>query len=83
MDDAKQRVVDELKELSVKFSKLVAFMCSDRFFTLEDEMQWSMREQRTTMMNYMDCLAKRLSIWDKPINKCKCTCNEPIHVSER
>ena len=65
MDDAKQRVINELDELSIKTSKLVLFMGTDKFMKLSREMQYLMQDQLRCMIEYASILLRRLSIWDK------------------
>ena len=65
MDEAKQRVREELDELIVKLNKLIVFMSTDKFTSLTDSMRFEMFEQREIMIRYTDCLIRRLAIWDK------------------
>lgn len=65
MDDAKQRVVNELNELSERTSKLVKFTLSEKFNELTNEMQYMMKDQVRVMLEYGDILRRRLNIWDK------------------
>ena len=44
MDEVKQRVVDELNELSERTSKLVKFTLSEKFSSLSINMQCLMKE---------------------------------------
>jgi hypothetical protein len=74
MDDAKKRVELELEELGEKISKLVKFMCSDKFPSLSEEMRYLMRDQIRTMMDYANILRNRLSIWDKRDTERKISC---------
>ena len=66
MDDAKQRVIDELDELSIKTSQLVLFMGTDDFMKLHINMQQLMQDQLRYMIEYANILRRRLSIWDCP-----------------
>ena len=65
VDDAKVRVVQELDELSDRLVKLIKFTCTTKFSELSERMQWTMKDQLRCMMDYADCLRKRLSIWGK------------------
>ena len=64
MDEVKQRVVDELNELSERTSKLVKFTLSEKFSSLSINMQCLMKEQIDIMLNYGDVLRRRLACWD-------------------
>ena len=64
MDDVKQRVVDELNELSERTSKLVKFVLSKKFSALNEQMQWLMQDQIRVMIEYGNILRKRLECWD-------------------
>ena len=70
MNDAKQRVVDELKELSERTAKLVKFTLSEEFSKLTSTMQYLMKDQVRMMLEYGDILRRRLDIWDKPEEEC-------------
>ena len=65
MNDAKERVKVELKELSNKICKLAEFITSEKFNDLSDRMQWLMKDQLKYMLDYADALRNRLKIWDK------------------
>lgn len=67
MDTAKERVEQELKELSDKIAKLVAFLYSEKILNagLSREMLFKMEEQLTYMLEYAKCLQSRLRIWGK------------------
>ena len=64
MDEAKQRVVDELAELSERTSKLVKFILSEKFSKLSKNMQYLMQDQVRTMLEYGNILRRRLECWD-------------------
>lgn len=66
MSDVKQRVVDELNELSERTSKLVKFTLSEKFSELTPTMQYLMKDQVRCMLEYGDILRRRLDCWDKP-----------------
>ena len=65
MDDAKQRVINELDELSIKTSQLVLFMGTDDFMKLSNNTQYLMQDQLRCMIEYANILRRRLSVWDK------------------
>ena len=62
-NDAKQRVQDELNELSERTSKLTL---SEKFSELTSTMQYLMKDQVRYMLEYGDVLRRRLDCWDKP-----------------
>ena len=64
MDEAKQRVVDELNELSERTSKLIDFTLSEKYGSLSLHMQYLMDKQIYIMLNYVDVLRRRLACWD-------------------
>ena len=64
MDEVKQRVVDELNELSERTSKLVKFTLSEKFSFLNTNMQYLMQDQIRAMLEYGNILRKRLACWD-------------------
>ena len=66
MDEARQRVIEELNEVSERISKLVKFTLSEKFSTLTDDMQYLMKDQLRVMLEYGSILRERLYIWDKP-----------------
>lgn len=66
MNDAKQRVIEELEQLSERTSKLVKFTLSEKFNELTCNMQYLMKEQVRVMIEYGDILRRRLDCWDKP-----------------
>lgn len=77
MGDAKQRVINELYELSIKTSKLVLFMGTDNFMKLSKNMQYLMQDQLRCMIEYANILRRRLSIWDnsdEELDGPKCSC---------
>lgn len=63
MDDAKQRVEQELKELTEKYKKLDMFLQKGNVVHLSIDMINLLYEQKTVMAKYMEILAKRLEIW--------------------
>ena len=69
MDEVKQRVVDELNELSERTSKLVKFTLSEKFSSLSINMQCLMKEQIDSRLNYGDFLRRRLACWDMTDNE--------------
>ena len=64
MDEVKQRVIDELNELSERTSKLVKFILSKKFSALNEHMQYLMQDQVRVMLEYGNILRKRLECWD-------------------
>jgi hypothetical protein len=72
MDDAKQRVINELNELSERTSKLVKFTLSEKFSELTSTMQYLMKDQVRCMLEYGDILRRRLDCWDKPDDNSGC-----------
>ena len=66
MDEVKQRVIDELNELSERTSKLVKFTLSEKFNELTSTMQYLMKDQVKAMLEYGDILRRRLDCWDLP-----------------
>lgn len=66
MNDAKQRVIEELEQLSERTSKLVKFTLSEKFNELTNTMQCLMKDQVRAMLEYGDILRRRLHWWDKP-----------------
>ena len=78
MDEVKQRVIDELNELSERTSKLVKFTLSEKFSSLNINMQCLMQDQVRSMLEYGNILRRRLECWDmadEPLEinpKCHC-----------
>lgn len=64
MDEVKQRVIDELNELSERTSKLVKFILSEKFSSLSKDMQYLMQDQVRAMLEYGNILRRRLECWD-------------------
>lgn len=62
---AKQRVEQELKELTERVEKLCAFIASPKFLTISGTQQTLLREQLTAMEKYESTLKARLSVWGK------------------
>ena len=65
MNDAKQRVIEELEQLSERVTKLVKFTLSEKFTELTSDMKALMQDQVNVMLQYGDLLRRRLAIWDK------------------
>ena len=63
MDEVKQRVINELNELSERTSKLVKFTLSGKFSFLSTNMQYLMQDQVRAMLEYGNILRKRLACW--------------------
>ena len=72
MDEVKQRVINELNELSERTSKLVKFTLSEKFNELTSTMQYLMKDQVRAMLEYGDILRRRLDCWDKPDDTTGC-----------
>ena len=79
MDEVKQRVIDELNELSERTSKLVKFTLSEKFSFLSTNMQYLMQDQVRVMLDYGNILRKRLACWgmtdeqlEKEFKRCDC-----------
>lgn len=64
MDEVKQRVTDELNELSERTSKLVKFTLSEKFSSLSKNMQYLMQDQIRVMIEYVNILRRRLECWN-------------------
>ena len=62
---AKQRVIEELEQLSDRVTKLVKFTLSEKFTELTSDMKALMQDQVNVMLQYGDLLRRRLAIWDK------------------
>ena len=65
MNDAKQRVKEELDELVIKTNKLIAFTLSEKFYELTCQMRDLLKNQVLHMLEYAEILSRRLNIWDK------------------
>ena len=63
MDEIKQRVIDELNELSERTSKLVKFILSEKLSSLSKDMQYLMQDQVRSMLEYGNILRRRLECW--------------------
>lgn len=63
--DAKGRVELELEELNDKITKCAAFNKSEKFKTLNADMQLLLEEQLDHMQHYAEYLKDRLEVWDK------------------
>ena len=61
---AKQRVEKELQDLKEKRRKLDAFLRTDAYKALNDNMQSLLVEQQLVMSDYEDILERRLQIWE-------------------
>jgi hypothetical protein len=64
MDEVKQRVIDELNELSERTSKLVKFLLSEKCSSLSENMKYLMQDQLRVMIEYGNILRRRLECWD-------------------
>lgn len=61
---AKQRVEKELQDLKEKRRKLDAFLKTDAYKALNDNMQSLLVEQQLVMSDYEEILERRLQIWE-------------------
>ena len=61
---AKQRVEKELQDIKEKRRKLDAFLRTDAYKALKDNMQSLLVEQQLVMSDYEDILERRLQIWE-------------------
>lgn len=61
---AKQRVEKELQDIKEKRRKLDAFLRTDAYKALKDNMQSLLVEQQLVMSDYEDVLERRLQIWE-------------------
>lgn len=61
---AKQRVEKELQDLKDKRRKLDAFLRTDAYKALNDNMQSLLVEQQLVMSDYEEILERRLQIWE-------------------
>lgn len=61
---AKQRVEKELQDLKEKRRKLDAFLRTDAYKALNDDMQSLLVEQQLVMSDYEEILERRLQIWE-------------------
>ena len=66
MENAKQRVEQELAELNEKIIKLTSVLFDDHIvMDISDNMRFLLRKQLNVMQEYADVLQKRLRTWDK------------------
>lgn len=61
---AKQRVEKELQDIKEKRRKLDAFLRTDAYKALKDNMQSLLVEQQLVMSDYEEILERRLQIWE-------------------
>lgn len=61
---AKQRVEKELQDLKEKRRKLDAFLRTNAYKALNDNMQSLLVEQQLVMSDYEEILERRLQIWE-------------------
>lgn len=65
MNDAKQRVKEELNQVGERLDKLISFILGNpKFKDLPDEQQFLLEEQERVMYAYTEILKRRLAIWD-------------------
>lgn len=67
MENAKQRVEQELAELNETIVKLTAFIFGGDivYMDISDNMRFLLRRQLNVMQEYADVLQERLRTWDK------------------
>lgn len=67
MENAKQRVEQELAELNEKIVKLTAFIFGGDIVNMDisEHMRFLLRRQLNVMQEYADVLQERLRTWDK------------------
>lgn len=63
MEDYKERMVEEQKELVERYIKLVAFCNSEKYFSLEENERKLLKLQKFGMEIYLQALQERL--WGK------------------
>lgn len=63
MNEAKSRVLNELRELQEKKNKLENFIFTEIFYDLDDEQQKLLQKQLSIMTDYSMILKRRLDIW--------------------
>lgn len=63
MEDYKERMVEEQKELVERYTKLVTFCNSEKYFSLEENERKLLKMQKFGMEIYLQALQERL--WGK------------------
>ena len=61
MEDFKERVVQEKKELDSKITRLSGFIFSDEFMAVMKDEQERMEKQLYVMIDYSRCLKDRIA----------------------
>jgi hypothetical protein len=64
-DSFKRRMIDEIDLLEDKISKLVTFLSSESFKTIDKVQQALLKIQLSAMHTYRDCLKERLTLLDE------------------
>lgn len=66
MSDAKQRLIEEMRELNDKQEKLFSFIMNDTVDKkLPKEQHYMLRMQHIVMKLYLDILRLRLEVWEE------------------
>jgi len=63
MEDYQERVVNERDELGKKIMKLIAFMFTERFNSLEHEERTNLEKQLYIMIEYTSILQDRINLF--------------------
>lgn len=61
---AKERVIEERKELNIKLDRLIAFRTTAIYEDLSSKMQHLLMRQQGAMQEYLDILDERLKCWE-------------------
>lgn len=70
MNDAKQRVEEELKQVEERRVRLIQFILwNQKFKELPDEQQFLLKQQEMVMFTYVEILRRRLAIWKDDTEK--------------
>lgn len=67
MTTAKERVVEERKELNIKIDKLIEFRTTAIYESLSKQMQDLLLKQEVVMQEYLDILDARLKCWEEQV----------------
>jgi hypothetical protein len=60
MEEFKQRLINEDKELTEKTVKLAIFIHSEKFNAIDDVQQALLKAQHSAMVSYSTCLTERI-----------------------
>jgi hypothetical protein len=60
MEEFKQRLINEDKELTEKAIKLAQFIHSNKFASIDDVQQALLKAQHAAMLTYSTCLTERI-----------------------